>query len=82
MVKPGGLLVYNSRSYRWSRRGLTSASSPVPANDIAEELGNVRQANVVLLGAYLVATNMLPSEAVETALDRHLGERQRKFLAS
>ena len=54
----------------------------MPANDIAEELGNVRQANVVLLGAYLAATGFLPLEAVEVALDRHLSERQRRFLAS
>jgi 2-oxoglutarate ferredoxin oxidoreductase subunit gamma len=53
---------------------------PVPGNDIAEALGNARMANVVLLGAYLVATNMLPVEAVETALDQHLGKRQRKYL--
>ena len=54
----------------------------VPANDIAEALGNVRQANVVLLGAYLAATGYLALEAVETALDNHLSERQRRFLAS
>jgi len=36
----------------------------------------------VLLGAYLAATGYLPLEAVETALDNHLSERQRRFLAS
>jgi len=55
---------------------------PVPANVIAEELGNVRQANVVLIGAYLAATGVLPLAAVELALDRHLSERQRKYLES
>ena len=54
----------------------------MPANDIAEELGNVRMANVVLLGAYFAATGTMPLETVETALDLHLGERQRKYLAS
>jgi 2-oxoglutarate ferredoxin oxidoreductase subunit gamma len=54
----------------------------VPANDIAEELGNVRMANVVLLGAYFAATGTMPLEAVEAALDLHLGQRQRKYLSA
>ncbi len=54
----------------------------MPANDIAEELGNVRMANVVLLGAYFAATGHMPLETVEAALDLHLGERQRKYLAA
>jgi hypothetical protein len=36
----------------------------------------------VLLGAYLAATGFLALDAVETALDNHLSERQRRFLAS
>jgi 2-oxoglutarate ferredoxin oxidoreductase subunit gamma len=82
LVKPGGLLVYNeslipARPCRTDIRYVA-----VPANVIAEELGNVRQANVVLLGAYLAATGLLPLEAVEAALDHHLSDRQRRFLAS
>ena len=37
---------------------------------------------MVLLGAYLAATGFLTLETVETALDNHLSERQRRFLAS
>lgn len=82
LVKEDGLLVYNQSLIpaKPLRQGIRFV--PVPANDIAEELGNVRMANVVLLGAYLVATNMLPLEAVETALDLHLGERQRRYLGA
>lgn len=82
LVKPGGLLVYNeslipARPARTDIRYIAA-----PANQIAEELGNARQANVVLVGAYLAATGILPLEAVELALDRHLSARQRKFLDS
>lgn len=82
LVKPGGLLVYNESLIpaRPSRTDIRYVA--VPANEIAEELGNVRQANVVLLGAYLAVTGLLPLEAVELALDNHLPERQRKFLES
>jgi Pyruvate/2-oxoacid:ferredoxin oxidoreductase gamma subunit len=37
---------------------------------------------VVLLGAYLAAANILPLDAVATALDNHLPGRQRRFLDS
>ncbi len=82
LVKPGGLLVYNASLVPNQLLRTDIRYLPVPANTLAEELGNVRQANVVLLGAYLAASGLLPLAAVEDALDHHLPERQRKFLAS
>jgi 2-oxoglutarate ferredoxin oxidoreductase subunit gamma len=82
LIKPDGLLIYN-RSLIVATPGRADLRYvAVPANVIAEELGNVRQANVVLLGAYLAVTGLIPLEFVETALDEHLSERQRSFLAS
>ena len=82
LIKADGLLVYNESLIpaRPSRPDIRYI--PVPANVIAEELGNARQANVVLIGAYLAVRGILPLEAVELALDRHLSARQRKFLES
>lgn len=82
LVKPGGVLVYNESLIpaRPSRTDIRYVRAP--ANVIAEELGTIRQANVVLVGAYLAATNVLPLEAVEQALERHLSARQRRFLES
>jgi 2-oxoglutarate ferredoxin oxidoreductase subunit gamma len=52
----------------------------VPASDMATELGNIRMANVVCLGALVQATGVVPMEAVKQALDDHLPERHRKLL--
>jgi 2-oxoglutarate ferredoxin oxidoreductase subunit gamma len=82
LIKPGGLLVYNKSLIIATPGRADVRYVAVPANVIAEELGNVRQANVVLLGAYLAVTGLLSLESVETALDIHLSERQRSFLAS
>jgi len=82
LIKPGGLLVYNSSLIDRQPSRTDIRYVAVPANDIAEQLGNVRQANVVLLGAYLAAANILPLDAVATALDNHLPGRQRRFLDS
>ncbi len=40
----------------------------VPANEIADSLGNTRMANMVALGAYVNATGILPLEVVEQSL--------------
>lgn len=82
LIRPGGLLVYNVSLVPAPPSRDDIRYLPVPANDIAEGLGNARMANVVLLGAYLQATGILPLTAVEAALDLHLGERQRKYLAA
>ena len=42
----------------------------IPVNDIAHELGNVKLANMVALGAWIKATGALPLEAVQEALNR------------
>lgn len=40
----------------------------IPVNDMAHELGNVKMANVVALGAWLRATGALDPEAVKQAM--------------
>ncbi|OQA38149.1 MAG: Pyruvate synthase subunit PorC [Chloroflexi bacterium ADurb.Bin325] len=82
LVKPGGCLIYNSSLISAAAARADIRYVPVPANVIAEELGNVRQANVALVGAYLAVTGVLPLAAVELALDRHLPERQHRYLES
>lgn len=82
LVKPGGLLVYNSSlvSRPVTRPDITII--PVPANAIASELDNVKQANMVMLGALLEATGLLPPEAIDRTLEEHLPARNRRFLES
>ena len=82
LVKPGGWMIYNASLIDSRPERADIHYVAVPANDIAEDLGAARQANVALLGALLAATGILPLEAVYRALDDHLPPRQRKFLDS
>lgn len=41
----------------------------VPANEIADKLGNTRMANMVALGAFIEATKIMPLDAVVNSLD-------------
>lgn len=80
VVKPSGALVVNS-SLVPQKSGRTDIDVfYVPASDMATELGNVRIANVICLGALVQATGVLSLEAIEQALDDHLPERHRKLM--
>jgi 2-oxoglutarate ferredoxin oxidoreductase subunit gamma len=51
-----------------------------PANEIAEELGDKRLVNAVMLGALVEATGVLSMAAVQQALKDHLPARHQKLL--
>jgi 2-oxoglutarate ferredoxin oxidoreductase subunit gamma len=80
LVKPGGLLVVNSTLVRLKSDRQDIEALYVPANDLAVELGNVRMANVVLLGAMLGKREVVPIEGIKRTLDQHLPENRRGII--
>jgi len=80
-VKPDGVLVVNSSSLVPQKSERTDIRAiHIPASDMATELGNVRMANVICLGALVQATGIVSLDAIAQALDDHLPERHRKLL--
>jgi 2-oxoglutarate ferredoxin oxidoreductase subunit gamma len=80
LVIPGGVLVVNTSLTIHSPNRTDIRVISVPANTIAEELGHIRLANLVLTGALIAATKVLPLEAIERALTLHLPERHQNLL--
>jgi 2-oxoglutarate ferredoxin oxidoreductase subunit gamma len=80
LIRPGGLLVINSTLVRGGTDRDDITAVAVPANDLAAELGNVRMANVVLLGAMLAHRPIVPLDAVEAVLEEHLEGTKRRFI--
>ena len=80
-VKPGGVLIVNSSMVPDASDRDDITVVYVPASNLATELGSVRLANVICLGALVKATGVLPVDAIAGALDDHLPERHRKLLA-
>lgn len=80
LVKPGGLLVVNSSIIDRTPQRKEIQVVLVPANDIAEQLGDRRMANMVMLGAFLTNLQVLGLDAIEKALQEHLPERHHKLL--
>lgn len=80
LVKSGGVLVVNSsliprRSQRKDIRALY-----VPASDIANELGEMRLANVIALAALVSVTGVVTLAALRKALDSKLPKRHAGLL--
>jgi 2-oxoglutarate ferredoxin oxidoreductase subunit gamma len=81
LVEKGGVLIVNRSLISLPVRRDDIRVFDVMAADIAADLGHVRMANVVCLGALLEATGVLPLAAVDKALQEHLADRHRGLLA-
>lgn len=79
-VKPGGVLVVNGSMVPQKSERDDIEVIYVPASDLATELGDVRLANVLCLGALVESTGVVSLKAVKQALDDHLPERHRDLL--
>ncbi len=79
-VKQGGLLVLNSsRIVSEEIRDDVKVLS-VPVDDIALELGNVKVANIVLLGALIGATNIVSKEIFVASLEAKFKTKKPEIL--
>jgi 2-oxoglutarate ferredoxin oxidoreductase subunit gamma len=80
MVKEGGILIVNQSMVDRpvKRTGIKIVS--VPAGEIAEEIGNKKMANMVLMGALLANLDILPAAAIEKSLKEHLPQRHHHLL--
>lgn len=80
-LQAGGLLILNTslidcQPYRQDVRIVR-----IPANDLAnEELGNVKVANMILLGAYLGLTQVVKLDSIVTALKKVLPESRHRLI--
>lgn len=79
-VVPGGNLMINSSLIdKKSSRDDVNVYY-IPANDIANEIGNVRIANMVMLGAYIEITGAIKLESVYEAFGQVFGETKAHLL--
>jgi 2-oxoglutarate ferredoxin oxidoreductase subunit gamma len=80
LVAPEGLLVVNSFLVTLTSSRLDLRVLEIPATDIADELGDLKLANVVLLGALLSARPLLSLDALRQALEAHIPAHHRDKL--
>lgn len=78
-VRAGGIIVVD-RSMIEIEAGRTDCTEVgVAARDLASEAGSERASNLVMLGAYLGASSVIPDDAVERAIRNEFSGRKAKF---
>lgn len=80
VVQPDGVMIANASLVNrgFSRNDFKSLM--IPANEIADELGNSKLLNMVMLGAYIEMDPVVSMVDIENALKNHLPERHKKLL--
>ena len=68
MIVRGGLILVNSTTVTQEQPHPEARTVRVPATDVAIQLGNVRVANMVMLGAYRACKDFLPLDSVHAVL--------------
>jgi len=79
-LQPGGLLIYNSSliDRKSGRKDIVSVA--VNANELAEEAGSAKTANMVAVGALLkLKLDIAGLDSVKNALSEAVSERNRRF---
>lgn len=79
-VVPGGSLFTNSSMVETPKQAEGFEQVFLPASDTAVELGTVRCANMVMLGAVLAKTGLLKLETVEEVVRETLGAKKPKLV--
>ena len=76
LLRKNGLLLINSSliDVRSGRDDITETL--IPANDIALKIGNPKAANMVMLAAYVAATDIVSFDTLEGMLDKKMGKKK------
>lgn len=77
----GGVQIVNATLIGKSLVDTAVRTVYIPANDMAHELGNVKMANMVALGAWLKATGALSLKVVQEALNRVVSAHYAKLIS-
>ena len=80
MIKPDGMLFYNSSLIDIQPKRTDIKGIAIPANKIANDLGNTRVANMVVMGAILKATGVVDIETVMKVLTEKVLTGKKKNL--
>jgi 2-oxoglutarate ferredoxin oxidoreductase subunit gamma len=79
-IKSGGLLFLNTSLVQGASLRKDIHKVDIRANDIAEELGDIRVANIVMLGAYIRRTGVVALDSALAALQAVLPARRHALI--
>jgi 2-oxoglutarate ferredoxin oxidoreductase subunit gamma len=74
-VEKGGNVIINSSLVDSKVQNDAIKAYYVPANDIADRLGNSKVANIVMLGAYIAVSQAVEVDAIKKIITKTLGKK-------
>lgn len=81
-MAPGSMMILDSSVLQAKSKREDVKAFYIPATNAATKLGNMTVANLVLLGAYLEASQVIPLEMVEAALEKRMAGGRREAMLS
>jgi len=79
-VEDGGIILYNKSLISDDIKAEGKTVYGIPMNDIAADLGNLKVANMVMMGAYLELTNIFNQDLFTKVLKKFLGTKKENLL--
>jgi 2-oxoglutarate ferredoxin oxidoreductase subunit gamma len=79
-LRPGGRLLINSSLIKKKSSRNDVNILEIPVNDIANQQGSMRVANVVMLGAYITLSNVVNKETILETIQEVLGQTKQHLL--
>ena len=79
-VQPGGIVLVNSNVVNDKVQREDLKAYYIPCAKIAEEIGNSKVSNMVMLGAYVAATGILKTETIEEMITEMFAGAKAKFI--
>jgi 2-oxoglutarate ferredoxin oxidoreductase subunit gamma len=80
VLKEGGTLLINSSLVKVDTKRTDAKVIKIPCNEIAEEIGDVKIANMVMMGALSKATGAVALDKLEAILKSFFPENKHKFI--
>jgi len=74
-LKPGGIMFINTSMIHQAPKRSDITVYEIPVSDMANELGNPRVANIIMLGAFVRVTNIVRSEDIEEVIREFFGTK-------
>lgn len=81
-VLPGGVIISETEGLQVDSVPSNIRLYKVPAMSLAVKMGDIQGSNLVLLGAYLEATGVLPLSVVEKELEKRFGAKKKVLEAN
>ena len=82
LIKPGGVMIVNASMVDRPATREDIQIVSLPGNDLAEQIGNVKSLNMIMVGALIAALPVFPLEAVIESMAAHTPDRNKRFLTA